>query len=270
MRTRIPAAIALVFAATLPAAAANRGGFELSVLVDGSERPEFREGGTVYVEALKGREYALRVTNPLGVRVGVALAVDGLNTIDASHRSAASAVKWILEPHQTIVLEGWQVSSSDARRFVFTGERDSYGAALGKTEDLGVIEAVFFREKVRRPLPVPPMGCESREATRRSSSDAGAPRAKGESGGTRPESEKIAAAPAPADEYAATGMGDRTRHDVTRVEVDLERSAAARLRIRYEFRPQLVRLGVLPADEDRLARRERARGFDRFCPEPDR
>ena len=269
MRTQTAAALALVFAASLPAAAATRGGYELSVLVDGSERPEFRKGGTVYVEALKGREYALRVTNPLGVRVGVALAVDGLNTIDASHSSAASSVKWILEPYQTIVLEGWQVSSSDARRFVFTGERDSYGAALGKVEDLGVIEAVFFREKTRRPVPVAPMACEPSDPKRRSARDADAPAAKGEAAGSRPEAEAPSVR-SQADEYAATGMGDRTRHEVTRVDLDLERTPAARLRIRYEFRPQLVRLGVLPADEDRLARRERARGFTSFCPEPNR
>jgi hypothetical protein len=65
-------------------------------------------------------------------------------------------------------------------------------------------------------------------------------------------------------------MGDRTRHDVTRVAVDLERTPAARLRIRYEFRPQLVALGLLPREDGRLARRERARGFDGYCPEPDR
>ena len=139
MRTPIAAALTFALAAAAPAHAAARGGFELSVLVDGAPRPEFHKGGTVYVEALRGREYALRITNPLGVRVGVALAVDGLNTVDASHRDAVSATKWILEPYQSIVLEGWQVSLSDARRFVFTGERDSYGAALGKTEDLGVL-----------------------------------------------------------------------------------------------------------------------------------
>ncbi len=265
MRTRTAAALALAFAASLPAAAATRGGYELSVLVDGSERSELRKGGAVYVEALKGREYALRVTNPLGVRVGVALSVDGLNTIDATHRDAASAVKWVLEPYQTIVLEGWQVSSSDARRFVFTGERDSYGAALGKTEDLGVIEAVFFPERVRRPVPVFPTACEPGSSAGRSESAPGAPRAKGEAGAG---AAKSSAAPVQADEYAATGMGDRTRHEVTRIDLELEKTPAARIRIRYEFRPQLVRLGLLPPDEDRLARRERARGFDRYCPEP--
>ena len=272
MRTPITAALALSFLASFPSAAATRGGFELSVLVDGAQRPEFSRAGTVYVEALKGREYALRVTNPLGVRVGVALAVDGLNTIDASHGAAASAVKWILEPYQSILLEGWQVNASDARRFVFTGERQSYGAALGKTDDLGIIEAVFFREKACRPAPVPvaPVGCESRDAAGRPANEAPAPKVKGEAGGTRQEAGKMAASSL-ADEYAATGMGDRTRHDVTRVDVELERSPASRLRIRYEFRPQLVSLGILPAnDDDRLARRERARGFERFCPEPNR
>ena len=269
MRTPTAAAITLAFAVSLPASAAIREGYELSVLVGGAERPELRNGSTVYVEALKGREYALRVTNPLGVRVGVALSVDGLNTIDATHRDAASAVKWVLDPYQTIVLEGWQVSSSDARRFVFTGERDSYGAALGKTEDLGVIEAVFFPEKVRRPPPVSPMACDGRDASRQSPGAPPAPRSKGEGSGGRAAAEKSAAS-ALSDEYAATGMGDRTRHEVTRVDLDLERTSAARIRIRYEFRPQLVRLGLLPPEGDRLARRERARGFDRYCPEPNR
>ena len=65
-------------------------------------------------------------------------------------------------------------------------------------------------------------------------------------------------------------MGDRTRHEVARIDLDLEKTPAARIRIRYEFRPQLVRLGLLPPEGDRLARRDRARGFDRYCPEPDR
>lgn len=43
--------------------------------------------------------------------------------------------------------------------------------------------------------------------------------------------------------------------------------------IRYEFRPQLVRLGILPraAEADPLQRRERLRGFEPgFSPEPPR
>ncbi len=71
------------------------------------------------------------------------------------------------------------------------------------------------------------------------------------------------------DEYAATGIGERTRHEVEWMDLDLEDRPAAVVRIRYEFREQLVRLGVLPADSDPFTRRERARGFSGgYCPEP--
>jgi hypothetical protein len=86
------------------------------------------------------------------------------------------------------------------------------------------------------------------------------------------EMAKPSSQPALSDEYAATGMGDRTRHDVYRVDLELVRSPAATLRIRYEFHDQLVRLGVLPRyrdrDRDPLERREASRGFSSYCPEP--
>jgi len=73
------------------------------------------------------------------------------------------------------------------------------------------------------------------------------------------------------DEFAATGMGRRTGHAVTQVWLNLEDTPAQTVSIRYEFRPQLVRLGILPPvpPADPLQRRERARGFEPgFSPEP--
>ena len=60
-------------------------------------------------------------------------------------------------------------------------------------------------------------------------------------------------------------MGGRTDHDVERVDIQLEKTAIASIRLRYEFRPALVKLGVFR--EDPLQRRERARGFGEWCPE---
>lgn len=225
----------LVFA-TVPLLAAPN----LTVLVDGTPREEFVHRGSTYVEAVRGREYSLRITNPTPYRVAVALSVDGLNTIDARHSDAYGAAKWVLEPYESADIDGWQVSDSSARRFFFTNERNSYGAAIGKTENLGVIEAVFFQE--RRPK----IGLFRERAEAPS---AGAMSQKSES-----------------DDYAATGMGDRTRHEIERVNIDLDPNPIASERIRYEFRPQLVKLGVLHRDRDVLDRRERARGF---CPEVD-
>jgi hypothetical protein len=61
-------------------------------------------------------------------------------------------------------------------------------------------------------------------------------------------------------------MGGRTRHEVEEVSMDLERSPVATINIRYEFRPQLVKLGVLERDRSPMERRKKARGF---CPEVD-
>lgn len=251
-RLGIVALLALSCAAEAHAAA--RDGFSLSVLLDGSDRREYPARGGVYIEAVKGAPYAIRLSNPSPYRVAVALSVDGLNTIDARHTDPWEARKWVVEPYGSTVIEGWQVNGSAARSFYFTGEKRSYGAELGRTLDLGVIEAVFFRE--RTPFPVP----MSAPAPGRSD---GAP------GGLR----RDAAAPAQekagalSDDYAATGMGTRRDHAVFEVAMSLETAPAARLRIRYEFRPQLVALGIL-GREDGLRRREGASGFSEFCPEP--
>ncbi|MGA7992971.1 MAG: hypothetical protein WCC53_16195 [Thermoanaerobaculia bacterium] len=262
--------LALVLAAGPSALASAPAGFGLEVIVDGTPRPEYAARGTVYVEALRGRDFSLRLRNPLGVRVAVALSVDGLNTIDARHTPARDARKWVLDPYQTVEIPGWQVSGETSRRFFFTGETRSYGAALGQTANVGAIEAVFFREK-------DPCGYERRcrDGQGRISSNEqdagrGAARSEPQAAGARDHSQKSLSPPSPlSDELAATGIGRPTRFDVTRVALDLDDSPAASVRLRYEFRPQLVALGVLPREgRDPIARREAARGFDEWCPQP--
>jgi hypothetical protein len=231
---------------------------DVDILVNGTPQRRYAQDGRWYVEALKGREYAIRLRNPYGVRVAVALSVDGLNTIDARQTTAADARKWVLGPYETVTISGWQTSRTEARRFEFTTEERSYGHALGKTDNLGVISAVFFKERV--PAIVPYTSNESarrqREASPPSAPPADAPAsqaADGASASKRPDSE-----------YAATGMGRRTDHAVEQVWLDLEDTPARSVNIRYEFRPQLVRLGIVPPNHpiDPLQRRERARGFE--------
>jgi hypothetical protein len=246
--------------------------FGVEVLVGGSPLEELRARGRVYVEAVAGSEYVLRVRNPLPVRVAVALSVDGLNTIDARRTSARDASKWVVEPYGTITVTGWQMSRTRARSFYFTSESDSYANKLGRAQDVGVITAAFFRERAGYSEVVPPP--RPLESPRRSedgemkSAPSSSQSAKGE-GAARDR----AAAPARDDDYAATGIGRSVGNDVRWVNLDLERDPAAEVTIRYEYRPALVRLGVLPRPDiqpDPLRRRERARGFadPRFCPDP--
>lgn len=231
----------------------------VEVVVDGRALPEYRAYGTRYVEALKGREYAIRLHNPFDVRVAVALSVDGLSTIDARHTTAAAARKWVIGPHETVTISGWQTSMAQARQFFFTTEDRSYARRLGQPDNQGVISAVFFRE--RAPVRIVPLA-------QNDAADS-APRQRGAPAGAAAKAESSAARAA--EEYAATGIGQRTDHAVEIVHLDLEASPAATIDIRYEYRSQLVRLGIVPnapAADDSLSRRQNAQGFDkRFCPD---
>jgi hypothetical protein len=260
-----PARVAIGFLATfllgLPctAPALTASGLEVEVVVGGATLREYPARGTTYIEATRGAEYALRLRNRTGQRLAVALSVDGINSIDATSTAASSAAKWVLDPWQEITVSGWQTSQRDARRFVFTTEQDSYGAWLGRPEQLGVIEAVAFRERRLQPIPCVREGTAQNESSGRSKGQPAAPEAGSAAG-------KLS------DSLAATGVGRRVDNPVRRVWLDLEREPSAQVRIRYEYRPQLVALGVLPPPPlpDPLDRRERARGFtdSGFCPDP--
>jgi hypothetical protein len=66
-------------------------------------------------------------------------------------------------------------------------------------------------------------------------------------------------------------MGRPTEHLVRAIHLDLEDTPVHTVDIRYEFRPQLVRLGILPRETaiDRMRQRDRARGFEpEFSPIP--
>ena len=275
----------LVFAAAVGGAASAQegrvvrpqyGGFGVEVLTGGSPLEVIYGRGRRYVEAREGAEYELLLRNPLPVRVAVALSVDGLNTIDARRTSAWEASKWVIEPYGTIRVSGWQMSSQRARRFYFTTERDSYAARLGRASDLGVISAVFFRESTPRVYTVPPP--YEGPASPRDRSEApreGEMRAEGGERKSRGSAGATAARPRYDDEYAATGIGRSVNHDVTWIQMRLERSPAAEFTVRYEYRDALVRLGLLPRpwrDDGGLRRRERSRGFEepRYSPEPPR
>jgi hypothetical protein len=258
---------------------ADDNGFSVEVIIDGHQTSEYFARGRRYIEALENAEYELRIHNPTGSRVAVALSVDGMNTIDARHTSAWDAHKWVIEPYGTISVRGWQMSSENARKFYFTTERDSYGAKIGQTANLGVIAAVFFRE--RKPIvitPVTPGRREEKSINRGEDKPRKEPvPSAGASADTlanrdAAKERRANAYPPPDDESAATGIGRTINNGVTWIKMDLDPRPAGEVTIRYEFRAGLVRLGIVPRDYPRpdvLNRREKAEGFEpKYCPQP--
>jgi hypothetical protein len=247
--------------------------FDVELLVNGRPLSEYYARGKTYVEATEGAEYEVRIGNPLPFRVAVALSVDGLNTIDARRTTAWNASKWVIEAYGSICISGWQMSSERARRFYFTSERDSYGAKLGKTSNLGVISAVFFREQTPIPMPVapPPRPRPLYEEDGRDSKSKGS--SASSRAGSSPVQSQAEIERLPDDEYAATGIGRSVQNNVRWINMELESRPAAEVVIRYEYYPALVRLGIMPRSyprPDTLIKRERATGFEdrRFSPEP--
>lgn len=247
--------------------------FDLEILVGDRPLEEYYARSRNYVEAVPGAEYEVRVRNPFPFRVAVALSVDGLNTIDARRTSAWNASKWVIEPYGTISISGWQMSSERARRFYFTSEQDSYGAKLGQTSNLGVVSAVFFRERRLAVVPIMPAPPRPRYEERGESerSSTGADSSAGTS--QAPSARANKGTMSRDDDYAATGIGRSVHNDVQWVDMNLDSRPVGEVTIRYEYYSALVRLGILPRHYQRpdpLRRRESANGFEdrRFSPEP--
>lgn len=112
--------------------------------------PEEWRRGKAFVTASPQERYAIRVYNPMPVRVAVNLTVDGLNTISGKPSGISDGNKWIIDPYGFITIRGWQVNSGEARRFFFTDKPKSYAKWRGERMDLdlvkncGVIGAAFF------------------------------------------------------------------------------------------------------------------------------
>jgi hypothetical protein len=253
--------------------ALERGRFALSVIVDGSAAAEYPFRDRTYIEALRGKSFSLRLHNPTGERVAVALSVDGRNVVDARRTTAGAATKWILGPGQTVDIPGWQVSGQTSRRFFFTDTARSYAKWIGDTRNVGVIEAVFFREKAPLPAPLsvaPP--APPREASRDSAAGAPGETVRGEVPQNKARAEARGSSASPqreSDSFAATGIGERTEFPVQWVRFEEDPVPAASIALRYEFRRELARLGVFPSENDLYAR-DRGRGFDRsYAPDPD-
>ena len=147
--------VALSFCSVAQAASTDFAGYRFHADVVSSGRLEqvsnrygIVPGNYLYVQ--EGQEYSIRVYNPLPVRVGVAVTVDGLNTINGKNTSPAQSAKWIIQPHSSITIDGWQTGSSNLRKFVFERPEKSYATWRERTEGVahtlnhGVIGIAYF------------------------------------------------------------------------------------------------------------------------------
>ena len=255
---------------------AVRGPLEVSVRVENRSAPLYllaSRSDRWYLEARKGGHYEVRVHNTSGERLGLVLAVDGLNAINGLRSGlAAHEPMYILDPHESATIRGWRRNLRDVNRFVFVDEQRSYAERTGQANgDLGWIRVAAFREVQTwieddwyRP------GIRDR-----SGPQSGAPGPQGEEApqarrerATEPQAGRQGVAEPRAQAYdwrgeengnPGTGWGRKEHDPVRRVDFSPEAFACAQVILRYEYRSGLVALGILPwrgDDRDRLWERE--------------
>lgn len=174
-----------------------------------------------YVEAGRGQQYGIRVTNHTPERLGFVIAVDGRNIISGKRSNLSSGErKYVLGPYQTATYRGWRSSRNRINEFYFTDENNSYSAAFGDYSAMGVIAVATFREQYR--YEQESYHYESRKSAPKSRSGS---------------SDAYKSAP-------GTGYGDERYSRSRKVNFDSERRAAMTYLIKYEWRGTLCDMGV--------------------------
>ena len=218
---------------------------------DEGVKPEAVKNGRPFVTARKDERYAVRLYNPLPVRVAVNLTIDGLNSLTGKPSGIRDGQKWIIDSYGFITIRGWQVNSQEARRFFFTDTPKAYaqwrGDWLGKdlAANCGVIGAAYFWSQKeldafydahpvyvhRQPQPF---------AQKMGSANGVLPPAR-----SMPLSSlQDMPAPSAAKERAGTGMGERETFATTQVEFDYDcgmKRASQAVVIYYDFAERPMR-----------------------------
>ncbi len=253
----------------------------VEVQVDGHTAPLYRTSGSDdrrYVEAQRGENYALRIHNHTGRRVGVLISVDGLNVVNGERSALAShEPMYVLDAWETATIRGWRTSLKEIRKFVFVDEERSYATRTGQENgDLGWIRVLAFEE-------VPPVTMydpsqRNREHDRGdwqrdelSAAKPEAPGAEGRALGKSKPQDTAQSAPQTLESsgktdsksFPGTGWGDRQRDTVRETWFDPQACAVDQLVMRYEYARGLADLGIY-RDRDRLVERDRGEfGFAR-------
>ena len=188
-----------------------------------------------YVEATKGQRYAVRITNQSDGRIGVVLAVDGRNIINGSKSELQPVERmYILGPHETNTFEGWRTAIDRTNRFYFTDQPDSYAEKLfSDGSAMGTIALAVFREK----LPEPTIHFQRSSRT----SDAPA----GEASSAPMEGRRSHDRAEKKSDQAGTGFGETTYSPVRVVHFVPQRAPAQKIVLKYEWRSQLCRKGII-------------------------
>jgi hypothetical protein len=114
---------------------------------DGGDFPSFRSGGEVWIAGSEGQRYNLRLQNHSPERVEVVVTVDGRDVISGRLGDYVKQRGYVLDPFDTLIIEGYRQSLDNVAAFRFADLGDSYSAQLGTPIHVGLIGVAAFAER---------------------------------------------------------------------------------------------------------------------------
>ena len=195
-----------------------------------------QDGKFFYVEAVKGDRYSIQVTNKSGGRIGVVIAVDGRNIISGKKSDLKRDERmYIIGPYENNTFEGWRTGMDRTNRFYFTEASDSYAEKVfADASAMGTVAVAVYREKLPEVIPYSEKRSQLRDAPA-----AAAPQGPRESGAAGKLEKKQG-------EEAGTGFGETTYSPARSVHFNPEHGPAEKIVLKYEWRSELCRKGIIP------------------------
>lgn len=122
----------------------------------GSPLRTFEQAGETFILGSYGQRYTIVLRNRTARRVEAVVSVDGRDVVSGRVGDFVRERGYVLAPYATLRVDGFRKSFDEVAAFRFSTPDDSYSARMGTPENVGVIGAAFFPERVRRvPQPQP-------------------------------------------------------------------------------------------------------------------
>ena len=117
-------------------------------LVDEAGRtlPGLQANGRTLIVGADGERYKIIVRNSTTARFEIVASVDGLDVIDGKPADP-NRRGYIVDPHDTLVIDGFRTSDANVAAFRFGKVADSYAARTSGDRNVGVVGLAIFSER---------------------------------------------------------------------------------------------------------------------------
>ena len=117
-------------------------------LVDEGGRmlPGFAANGRTLIMGEDGARYRIEVRNGTSARFEIVASVDGLDVVDGKPADP-NRRGYIVDPHDTLIIDGFRTSDDAVAAFRFGAVADSYAAQSSGDRNVGIVGLAIFAER---------------------------------------------------------------------------------------------------------------------------